>query len=209
VIVPGHSHRQRRAAIAALVAAGVLGALAWWWWPAASGRGNGTDVVVIGAGDVAAASGDLVARLREHGLSVDVAAAGPADWCTAAANIANAGNAAALIAGRRVVVIGFPALGPCDGDPVGATLDRLAGVDVVVVAQPGPASDAVRLATAARDVLLVDPAQLLGNDVPGARLACQWWDDCADGFVVARAADGSLTAAGSQRVARAIAADIR
>src|SRR5262245_41018005 len=200
--VPGRPHLTRRAVTIMLAVAASVGVMVWWWWPAVTGRGNGTDVVVIGAGDVSDASGDLVARLREQGLAADVATDGPANWCEAAES---APGVKALAAGRRVAVIGFSALGTCDGHPVGATLDRLAGRDVVVVAEPGPAGDFVRAATAARAVLVVDPSQLLGDNVAGARLACQWWDDCANGFVVAREPDGSLSAAGCQRVARAIA----
>jgi hypothetical protein len=76
-----------------------------------------------------------------------------------------------------------------------------------IVVQPGRSG--IEAAADSGDATLVDPTRYVGGLLTEAALPCQWWDACAiNGTVEVRNADGSLTEAGSDRVARMIVAEL-
>ena len=107
---------------------------------------------------------------------------------------------------------------PFAGDAEGflrAVVDAARPAGVLVVVQPSPGGQDAAMAAAVAavagldGVTVVDPSHLLVTDDGGVTAPCQWWDDCPpDGFVVIRDRAGSLTGAGRERVARAVAAAI-
>lgn len=79
---------------------------------------------------------------------------------------------------------------------------------VITLAQTGALDDTDRRVLHELDVTLADPSRLLGP-ASVRRFPCQWWDNCdPDGQVAIRGADGTLTDAGAQRVARVLTGNI-
>jgi hypothetical protein len=198
--VPLLRHRWTPAAGAPVLGVGAV--VLWALWPTLRGPERGTDVFVIGSGDVAASTEPLERRVREAGFTIRTQTA--PDWCVAASSVA------ARVAEIRpeYVVIGIADVGGCPGEPVGTTLAALHDVRVVVVAEPGDAAVTTRAAAEARGITIADPTRLLGTDAPSIQ-PCQWWDvSCPTGSVEVRDGEGRLTAAGAERLARVVAAEI-
>ena len=188
-------------AVLAVVAA--LGAGVWWLWPTLAGPSHRTEVLVVGNGDLASAGPMLERRLREVGFAV-VTEPTVADWCSAQGAIPT--WVSDLQPG--VVVLGIGDLGGCGDDPLAAVFDGLAHTDVVVVSEPGNAAVRVVAVAQARRLTLVDPVRLLGVG-PSSSQPCQSWDvDCPLGTVEVRDGAARLTAAGAERLARMIVAEI-
>lgn len=189
--------RGARGRILAGVAA--VAALVWMVRPALLGEG---DVVVVGgAATLDSLFSPLLVHLRENGR--DATAVPHDDPCGAAAAIedSSTGDSTGI-----AIVVSVPSA--CAGDPaalaVAALVDR--GLTPVVLRLPGaPAAPA--------GIAVLDAEVVLGPEGTLAR-PCEWWDRTAsvgagsaspcrpDGTVLVRAADGSLTADGLQRVAR-------
>jgi hypothetical protein len=174
----------------------------WWAWPTWAGRADRLDVLVVAdrfaASPDAARSLDL--RVREDGRLIEHAPF--AHWCAAADAIA------AVVDERqpRTVVATFAADGGCgDGAVRFAATVTAGGSSLVIVDQPGAPSQA---ALGGDRVDVVDPSPLLGAEPTATVLRCQWWETtcAADGTIAVRNDDGSLTAVGSERLARFVVA---
>jgi hypothetical protein len=189
----------------AAVAVVSLGAV-WMLLPAIDERGG---VVIVADRDGAVAVDDMVSQLRQNGRATDVLTVVD-DSCVAveAADLDGVGGATGLV----VIAVAEP--GECDDDPVRRSVEVVndAGLTPVVVRFPGVDIGEV-------DAMVVDTEVLLGP--PGdIERPCEWWDRvdpfgaeqefaCSgDDTVVVRFADGGLTSAGTQRVARMVAAAI-
>jgi hypothetical protein len=182
-----------------------LGAV-WMLLPAVNERGG---VVIVADRDGSVAVDDMVSQLRQNGRATDVLAVVD-ETCgvVQAADLDGVGRATGFV----VIAVAEP--GRCDDDPVRESVEvvREAGLTPVVVRFPGVDVGDV-------DAMVVDTEVLLGPPGDIAR-ACEWWDRvdpfgaeqefaCSDDdTVVVRFADGGLTAAGTQRVARMVAAAI-
>lgn len=183
----------------------LLVAMLAWWWPSLIGGGDpAPDVALAGDAQLVADSNPMLRQLRERGLSVVTVPAWNT-WC----------DVAGIVPGEPLpdrVVLSFRTVGECGGDPLAVVtraIESIAaeGRRVVVIRSPFGPSDpgvdqALDAADAQRHADIAEPERLLGP--PGTeRLGCMWWDDCEpDGTVAVRNADGSLTWAGMQRVAR-------
>ena len=195
--VPGASvpsRWSRRSVVIGVVAALVFGL--WWWWPSLTRDFDRVDVVVIGTDEVRQAHEPIRRRIREEGMSVELVDVDP---CVDRAQVI-----AAVDEHRPTVVVLSPSRQACDDweDLVGAVRDATDDVTVIALAQTG-APDLVAGAAEAGAVV-TDPSRLLGG-ADATRVGCLWWDDCEpDGQVTVRDADGRLTDAGGQRVARVL-----
>jgi hypothetical protein len=132
-------------------------------------------------------------RVREEGLSVEWYE--PSDSC----EIGTLERVFDDVEPARVVVA-FTAPDAC----VDAVAAAIGSANVVaVVAGPDPA-----MLTAA-GFRTVDPTRLIGAPGGPLVLPCEWWEaPCAPGGTDVRNADGSLTEAGGERLARVIAATL-
>jgi hypothetical protein len=174
----------------------ILAAATWYLWPLLSATHG--DVAWIGDSGLQPAGDDLRVEVRDKGRNI-VALGQVSDWCALAASLPSI----KLPAHVGFVVIGLAEVGPCSGDPVGIALGELRrkGVAPVLVVYPGRSA-------VASGVRLVTSETLLGPPGTTAR-PCQWWDDCpSSGSIDVRLADGSLNAAGFNRIARMVAATI-
>lgn len=172
----------------------------WWWWPTIARDPDRLDVLVLGVGEVTQSSEPIERRIREEGMRVETVAAEPCD---------DRSTIAELVADRSpAVVVVSPAV-PCDA--WADLIDAARGGDdprVIVLAQSGVVTDGDRALLEDSGAIVADPARLLGS-TDTERVPCLWWDDCEpDGQVTVRRADGTLTDAGAQRVARVLTGNI-
>jgi hypothetical protein len=192
--------RRRPLAVAGVgLVAAVFG---WWVWPTWSGADDQLDVLVTGDAFVAGpdATRSLDLRVREDGRTIDHVTF--ADWCAAADGITS------VVTDRRplTIVATFADDGGCgDGAARFAAAVGATGRELVIVQQPGTPS-ATTPAPSGVDV--VDPSPLLGPELAATSLRCQWWEaECGDdGKIAVRDIDGSLTAAGAERLGRFVVA---
>jgi hypothetical protein len=179
----------------ATLGAGLVAAATWYLLPVVSGDHG--DVAVFGGGTIESSIDVLSYQLRDRGRDVTWVAAG-STWCELA-------EGELAVDDVDVVVLAPEALGSCDGDPVGGTLDRLRGdVHIVMVPLGSAARETSDAATGA--VTLVDPEVLLGAD-DTVTMPCEWWENCV-GAIAVRGDGGDLTDAGRERIARMVSAAI-
>lgn len=184
--------------LAALV--GVLVVVAaglWWLWPTFTGADDDIDVLVVADGELAEARRSVELRVREAGLSIAWREApGLCDDVDAFSALADE-----LDPGRVVVALGD---GPACPE---AAATAMHGADQLVVVAAGEGSDPAALVTAGFDV--VDPTRLIGSPGGSVVLPCEWWEQpCPPGGMVVREADGSLSEAGAERLARVLVAEL-
>jgi hypothetical protein len=133
-------------------------------------------------------------RIREEGFTVE--------WREATGLCDDIGALATLIEATdpgRVVV----ALDDRPACPEAAITAMRGAERLVVVAGGGP--DPASLAEAGFDI--VDPTRLLGAPGGPVTMPCEWWEQpCPSEGTVVRGADGGLTEAGGERLARVLAA---
>jgi hypothetical protein len=187
------------AKIVAIVA--VVAALVWWQWPTIDGHDKRTDVVLITDGFLAPTQLPVTNRIHEDGRSLrwDEDAT---SWC----NAADAVTRAVDQLDPAAVVLSFSDATGCDASAVTDAVRAAKGHSVVIVAQPG--GSGVETTSDRDGAALIDPTRYIGDQVTATSMPCQWWDICTDGSVPVRSADGSLTAEGSDRVARMIVAEL-
>ena len=179
--------------------------LVWMLIPAVTERGN---VVLVGDASASALFPAMITHIRDNGRQATPVVVAPSP-CDIADELAVVDVPAGV--DFAVIVIGPD---DCSDDPTDGTLAvaRDRGLEPVVVRLPE--TDRRDL-----DAIVVDTEVLLGE--PGVRTRpCEWWDPVgpffsgerspcgADGLVVVRAPDGSLTDDGVQRVARMTSAAI-
>lgn len=188
-----------------LIGCGIVAALlvgVWMWWPAIARDPQRVDVVVVGTGQVGEADQSIQRRIREEGQSVEMVRIDP---CTD-----TAGSLAALTEHRpSVVVLSTTDPAACAErweTLLGDAADAAGGnPTLIVLTQTGQTTLPGDIAGQA---VVADPSRLLG-DSSVTRIGCQWWDDCEpDGQVTIRTAEGSLTPAGAERVARVLVGTI-
>ncbi len=165
-----------------------------WWWPSLSPPGdNDVDVSVVTDGFLEGFARPVGDRIHESGRSTSWTEG--LDVCTSWSGIAD------QVANAEVLVVTDARLHTCPL-VIDDALDR---VDhVIVVAQPGR----LDVGSIPSGVVVVDPERLVGRSESGVTMPCQWWEQvsCVNGFVAVRNHDGSLTAEGSDRVARMVTA---
>ncbi|MGH9132660.1 MAG: hypothetical protein ACRDZZ_01890 [Ilumatobacteraceae bacterium] len=182
--------RPTPAALASAVVAvlAVLGAL-WWLWPTLTGAGDDVDVLVVGDGTLAGARRSIELRVREAGLSIEWYEG--AGWCGELDALASAVD----VTRPAHVVVTFTPGAECLEEAAAA----LADVGLLAVVDR-PADDP---AVAAGGFDIVDPTRLTSTPDGPATLPCEWWEEpCPPGGTTVREADGTLTEAGGERLAR-------
>jgi len=166
----------------------------WWLWPTLDGRDDDIDVLVVGDGVLATARRSIELRVREAGLSIEWHAT--QQWCDVVGGLAEVVD---TVDPARIVV---PLAGGACLEAAAVAIrdaDRL----VVVVSEGGP--DAVAAAASGFDA--IDATRLIGQAGGPVTMPCEWWEQpCAPQGVAVRAADGSLTEPGGERLARVVAA---
>ncbi len=189
-----HTHdRAVRVRGLVLASAAVVAGL-WWLWPTLRGADDDIDVLVVGDGILAEARRSIELRVREEGLSVEWhEATGLCDDIHALATLVEATDP-----GRVVVAL-------TDGHacPEAAATALRSTERLVVVAGGGP--DPTALAAAGFET--VDPTRLIGAPGGSTVLPCEWWEQlCGPEGATVREADGTLTEAGGERLARMLVA---
>ena len=175
----------------AAVVAGV-----WWLWPTLTGADHDVDVLVVGDGMLAEARRPIEQRIREEGLFVEWYEV--SGWCDEIDRLATAVDD---IEPARVVVA-FDATAACV-DAAATAIGRAGGLAVVV---PGAGPEPTTVAAAGFHT--VDPTRLIGAAGP-VELPCEWWEQtCQPTGTAVRGADGGLTEAGGERLARVVAASL-
>lgn len=179
-----------------ICALAIVAAATWYIWPYIAG--DSSTVAAVGDERLLAARDDVSFRVRDLGR--DFIWVGEASsWCEVAASL---DEQRSTLDHTAFVVIGVDTLGSCAGDPVAATLELLEriGVDPVVLVPPGAQSPAGSTRVVLIETLLGPPDT--------ATMPCERWDPCSEGSVTVRDESGLLTDAGSDRLARMIAATI-
>lgn len=191
-----------------IVALATGGLLVLWWWPGIAGTGSRPEVSIVASEPLASARQEVSERLREAGLSVrwidgvdswcmladrlpDIATpqvvVGPDDWMSCAQSPEELSSSAFSDDDRaRLLIVSL--------DPVGdPTFDySAAGQTTQLLVAQG-----VRRVTVERLIGATD-----------RELPCIWWEDCSgSGMIITRDARG-LTAAGNDRLARLVAAQV-
>lgn len=197
--------RRRVLAVVVIVVIGL-----YWWWPGLVGdHARQPAVLVVGNGELSRGEEKVLRRLREEGYSA-VWSSPVESWCDVAAAVDGP-----IRSTRAIVVHVEDQYDDCRDDAVGALVDASRDWDtrlIVVVGLAEDDRDVVSVLPA--DTTVVDPVELIGEPSRrDAHVDCLWWDDCVvdgegTGYVVVRD-DGGLTAAGQQRVARAIVAAVQ
>ncbi|MFM8562420.1 MAG: hypothetical protein ACKOCE_00840 [Acidimicrobiia bacterium] len=197
--------RRRVLAVVVIVVIGL-----YWWWPGLVGdHARQPAVLVVGNGELSRGEEKVLRRLREEGYSA-VWSSPVESWCDVAAAVDGP-----IRSTRAIVVHVEDQNDDCRDDAVGALVDASRDWDtrlIVVVGLVEDDRDVVSVLPA--DTTVVDPVELIGEPSRrDAHVDCLWWDDCVvdgegTGYVVVRD-DGGLTAAGQQRVARAIVAAVQ
>ena len=184
--------------VVVLLVAGVL----WWQWPVVAGYDARLDVALVTDRFLSSTERPITYRIHEDGRSLRwVGEAG--SWCDAAAAVQR------VVAESRpaAIVLSFGDAGGCGPAAVTAAVRAAGGHRVLIVVQPG--RSAVETTADRAGATLIDPSRFVGDQAVATSMPCQWWDTCgADGTVPVRAADGSLTPEGGDRVARLIVAQL-
>jgi hypothetical protein len=193
--------RQLSASPGTLIAtAAVVGGLLWWQWPLLSGQDSRTDVVLLTDSFLTTTERPVTYRIHEDGRSLEWNGAATS-WCDAAAAVRD-------VAARynpRAIVLSFASAAGCNARAVDDAVRAAAGHRVVIVSQPSRSG--LEESGAGAGATVVDPSRFIGVALQATEMPCQWWETCpADGTVAVRAADGSLTQEGGDRVARMIVA---
>lgn len=183
----------------------------YWWWPGLVGAGDPARqpaVLVVGNGELSRGEEKVLRRLREEGYSA-VWSSPVESWCDVAAAVDGS------IRSTRAIVVHVADQDDCRDDAVGVLIDTSRRWDTRLIVVVGLAEgDRAVTSVLPADTTVVDPVELIGEPTRvDARVDCLWWDDCVvdgegTGYVVVRDDDG-LTAAGQQRVARAIVAAVQ
>ncbi|MEP7113484.1 MAG: hypothetical protein ABI862_09485 [Ilumatobacteraceae bacterium] len=179
----------------------VVVALLWWQWPTIARHDARTDVVLLTDGFLTSTQLPVTNRIHEDGRSLrwDTDAT---SWCDAADAVRRAVDQFDPAA----LVLSFADATGCDATALEAAVHAAKGHSVVIVAQPGRSGiEAVGDHTGAT---VIDPARYIGDQLAAISLPCQWWDLCTEGTIAVRAPGGDLTAAGVDRVARMIVAEL-
>ena len=179
----------------------IVAALVWWQWPTITGHDARVDVVLLTDGFLTTTELPVTRRIHEDGRTLRWDE-GATSWC----NAADAVSQALDRFDPAAVVLSFSDLTGCDATAVTRAVQAAKGHRVVIVAQPGRSG--VEVATDRAGATLIDPTRFIGDQLTATSLPCQWWETCVDGTVAVRAADGSLTTEGSDRVARMIVAEL-
>ena len=209
-------------ATAVIVAACATAVIVYWWWPGLSGEGSldptsdgGSDVVLVGDGELMRGADVVARRLREEGFSVadPVVAEG---WCAIVDVVSDVRARTAVVVYSATDTTVDEADGCGDGPRVAASILEAVDADVVVVG--GVADGDIGDVTTSLDeqgARVVDVSPMLVS-VDGAA-ACEWWDDCivtenavtgGSAYVMVRDGKG-LTLAGHQRMARMVVAAVQ
>lgn len=179
-----------------------MAALVWWQWPTIAGHDRRTDVVLLGDGFLTSAEIPVTYRIHEDGRSLRWDR-GATSWC----NAADAVSRIEAEADPAAIVLSFADATGCDANAVTSAVRAARGHTVLVVSQPGRGG--IETAAAPAGATLIDPSPFIGEQLVATALPCQWWESCTvDGTIAVRAADGSLTAEGGDRVARMIVAEL-
>lgn len=180
----------------------VVAGLLWWQWPVVAGDDSRIDVALVTDGFLSSTERPITYRIHEDGRALRWRS-GATSWCGAA------GVVRQVVADLdpAAIVLSFGSADGCDAAAVTDAVRAAGGHRVLIVVQPGRTG---LEATADRaGATLIDPSSFVGDQPVATALPCQWWDNCtADGTVEVRAADGSLTQAGGDRVARLIVAQL-
>jgi len=168
----------------------------WWLWPTLTGAEHDIDVLVVGDGMLAEARRSIELRVREEGLFVEWYES--SGWCDEIGRLAS--DVDDVEPGR--VVVAFDGAAAC----VDAAATAIGSADGVAVVVPGAGPDPATVAAAGFQT--VDPTRLIGAGGT-VELPCEWWEEvCEPTGTAVRSADGSLTEAGGERLARILAASL-
>jgi len=182
--------------IVTIVAA--VAALVWWQWPTVDGQDSRTDVVLLTDGFMTSAEQPVTYRIHEDGRSL-LWQAGATSWCDAAEAVRKVEHEVDPAA----IVLSFGSASGCDATAVADAVKAADGHTVLVVTQPG--GSGVESVADTAGATVIDPTTYIGDQPVATSMPCQWWDTCtADGTVPVRAANGSLTPEGADRVGRLI-----
>lgn len=185
-----------------IVAAAVLAGVLWWQWPLIAGYDSRTDVVLVTDGFLASTERPVTYRIHEDGRSLRWDAEATS-WCGAA----DAVRKIEASLDPAAIVLSFADATGCDATALTDAVRAAHGHRVLIVAQPGRSG--IEAAADRAGATLIDPTVFIGDQPIATSLPCQWWESCsADGTIPVRAADGSLTAEGGDRVARIIVAEL-
>lgn len=184
----------RRILSLALVSACLVIVLAW-WWPGLTGRGERSEVTIIGTGEISKAREVVSRRIREAGLSVTWVES-VTTWCEASSLLEETSSPTVVLAPDDLL--------PCTvaGETVDAVSISSRQVRRLVVMALDPSSWAENLES--RGARRVVTERLIGG--VDEELPCVWWDECPSSGTVMTRTDDGLTEAGQQRLARSIAA---
>jgi len=186
--------------IVAIVA--VVAGMVWWQWPTIDNQDSRTDVVLLTDGFLASAEEPVTFRIHEDGRSLRWEP-GATSWCDAAQAV----RSIAQDVDPATIVLSFGTASGCDATAVADAIKAASGHTVLVVSQPG--GSGVEAAADLAGATLIDPTRYVGDQPTATSMPCQWWDTCGpDGTVPVRAADGSLTPEGADRVGRMIVAEL-
>jgi len=186
--------------IVAIVA--VVAGVVWWQWPTIDDQGSRTDVVLLTDHFLSSTERPVTFRIHEDGHSL-VWDSGATSWCDAAQEV----RKVARDVDPAAIVLSFGSASGCDSSAVADAVKAAGGHAVVVVSQPG--GSGVEAAADQAGATVIDPSRFIGDRPTATSMPCQWWDPCtADGTVPVRAADGSLTPEGADRVGRMIVAEL-
>lgn len=187
------------AKVASVVA--VVAALVWWQWPTIAGHDARTDVVLLSDGFLTSSELPVTNRIHEDGRSLRWDA-DATSWCDAADAVRRAVDQFDPAA----LVLSFADATGCDPTALTDAVDAAEGHSVVIVAQPGRSG--IEAVGDHAGATVIDPTRYIGDQLAAISLPCQWWDVCTDGTIAVRAPNGDLTAAGVDRVARMIVAEL-
>jgi hypothetical protein len=180
----------------------VVAGLLWWQWPSIDNEDSRTDVVLLTDHFLTSAEEPVTYRIHEDGRSL-LWESGATSWCDAAEAVRKVQQDVDPAA----IVLSFGTASGCDATAVADAVEAADGHTVVVVTQPG--GSGVEAAADAVGATVIDPTRYIGDQPVATSMPCQWWDTCtADGTVPVRAANGSLTPEGADRVGRMIVAEL-
>jgi hypothetical protein len=180
----------------------VVAGVVWWQWPTIDNQDSRTDVVLLTDGFFTSSQVPVNYRIREDGRTLQWGS-GARSWCDAADAVSRIRDEVDPAA----ILLSFGSATGCDATAVTDAVKAAGDHTVLVVSQPGDSG--VEAAAAEAGATVIDPSRFIGDQPTTTSMPCQWWDTCtADGTVPVRAADGSLTPEGGDRVARMIVAEL-
>jgi len=180
----------------------IVAAVLWWQWPTITGQDSRTDVVLLTDGFLTSTQTPVTYRIHEDGRSLRWET-GATSWCDAAQAVRKIEQDVDPAA----IVLSFGTTSGCEATAVTDAVKAAGGHTVLVVSQPG--ASGIELAAEEAGANVIVPSRYVGDQLTATSMPCQWWDNCtADGTVPVRAADGSLTPEGGDRVARMIVAQL-